>query len=61
MSKRKSYHANLDKILNIFLAEEDGENTEIAFEEKTLEDGTVIRYADMEIGTAVMVVDADGV
>lgn len=52
MSKRDVYHKNLDKILSVFLANEE---TPVELEEKTMADGTVITYDNMEIGTPVMV------
>lgn len=54
MSKDKSEQTKLDKVL-ILLGLKD-EAPEITLEEKTLEDGTVISYDNMEVGTAVMVI-----
>lgn len=51
--KRSKFHENLDKVLNVFLGEEASEAT-VELAEKTLEDGTVIQYENLEPGTPVM-------
>jgi hypothetical protein len=54
MDKRKAYHDKLDKVLNVFLS--DDKTADVVLEETTLEDGTVIQYADKNVGTPVMVI-----
>lgn len=58
MSKRTAFHERLDKILDVFFAKEDSE--EVKFAQSTMEDGTVIEYENTEVGTAVMVIPAEG-
>jgi len=58
MSKRKSYHEKLDKILDVFFKAETEESS-IELEEKVLEDGTKISYDNLEAGTPVFMIPVE--
>jgi len=62
MAEKEEKVTRLHKILDRVIAKfsEAPESTETVFAESTMEDGTVIKYENTEVGTAVMVVTEEG-
>ena len=53
MTKREAYHQKLDKVLNVFLGEQ--ESGEVTLGEAVMEDGTKISWDVLEVDAPVMV------